>query len=201
MQCQVDQNEHFRHLLLVAFNQGSNAAKAARDICTVYGDEALAERTARRWFTRFRNGNFDLKDADRSGRPIELDESQLDQIIHEDPRLSIRELAKIIDSTPATVSRHLSAMGKVQKLGAWIPHVLSDNNRVQRFTIAGSLLACHKDTRSHKQRFLHRIITGDEKWCLYVNIKQRKQWVNRSEQPTPRVKQDLHPRRTMLCIW
>ena len=31
MECQVEKNEHFRHLLLFAFNQGSKAAKAARE--------------------------------------------------------------------------------------------------------------------------------------------------------------------------
>ncbi|EFN71377.1 hypothetical protein EAG_07533, partial [Camponotus floridanus] len=55
-------NEHFRHLLLFAFNQGSKAAKAARDICAfVYGEGAIAERTVRDWYAKFKNGNFDLK--------------------------------------------------------------------------------------------------------------------------------------------
>jgi len=35
MECQVEKNEHFRHLLLFAFNQGSKTAKAARDIWEV----------------------------------------------------------------------------------------------------------------------------------------------------------------------
>ena len=42
MECQVEKNEHFRHLLLFAFYQGSKAAKAARDICAVYGEGAIA---------------------------------------------------------------------------------------------------------------------------------------------------------------
>ena len=41
MECQV---EHFRHLFLFVFNQGSKGAKAARDICAVYGESAIAER-------------------------------------------------------------------------------------------------------------------------------------------------------------
>ena len=74
MECQVEKNEHFRHRLLFAFNQGSKAAKAARDICAVYGEGAIAERTARDWYAKFENGNFDLKDAPRSGCPVEFDE-------------------------------------------------------------------------------------------------------------------------------
>ena len=46
MDCQVDKNLHFRHLLLFAVNRGQKASKAARDICAVYGEDAMAERTA-----------------------------------------------------------------------------------------------------------------------------------------------------------
>ena len=49
MECQAEKNVHFRHLLLFAFNRGFTAAKAARDICVVYGENAMAERTARYW--------------------------------------------------------------------------------------------------------------------------------------------------------
>ena len=41
MECQVELS---RHLLLFAFNQGSKGAKAARDICAVYGEGAIAEQ-------------------------------------------------------------------------------------------------------------------------------------------------------------
>ena len=58
---------HFRYLLLFAFNRGFAAAKAARDICVVYGENAMVERTACYWFAKFKE-NFDLKDAPRSGR-------------------------------------------------------------------------------------------------------------------------------------
>ena len=42
---------------------------------------------------------------------------------------------------------------------------------------------------------------GDEKWCLYINMKQRKEWVVPGDTPKPRVKPDLHPRKTMICVW
>ncbi|CAI9734958.1 Histone-lysine N-methyltransferase SETMAR [Octopus vulgaris] len=60
MECQVKKNEYFRHLLLFAFNQGSKAEKAAGDICAMYGEGAIAERTACDWYAKFKNGNFDL---------------------------------------------------------------------------------------------------------------------------------------------
>jgi hypothetical protein len=88
-------------------------------------------------------------------------------------------------------------MGKVQKLGAWVPHVLTQDNKNQRVAICASLLACHHLARQH-QPFLSCNITGDEKWCLYINFKQRKEWLSPDKQATPCVKPDLHPRKTIL---
>ena len=34
-----------------------------------------------------------------------------------------------------------------------------------------------------------------------VNMKQKKEWVAPGDTPKPRVKPDLHPRKTMICIW
>lgn len=201
MECQVDKNTHFRHHLLFAFNRGAKAAEAAREICAVYGEDAISERTARNWYTKFKSGIFDLSDAIRSGRPTDFDEEQLNQLLHEDGRQTTRELGEKLGCDHSTIVRHLASMGKVQKLGAWVPHLLSENNKNQRSTLAAGLLARHRATHGHKQRFLYRIVTGDEKWCLYVNMKQRKEWLSPDKQATPRAKQDLHPRKTMLCIW
>ena len=91
-------------------------------------------------------------------------------------------------------------MGFAKKLGVWVPHDLSKNNKKNRLQIASQHLARHRATRGHKQR-LYQIVTGDEKWCLYINMKQRKELVAPGDMPKLRVKPDLHPRKTMICIW
>ncbi|XP_026673180.1 histone-lysine N-methyltransferase SETMAR-like, partial [Ceratina calcarata] len=55
----------YRHLMLFFFRKGKNATQAANKICAVYCEDAVAERTVRMWFTRFRTGNFDLEDQER----------------------------------------------------------------------------------------------------------------------------------------
>ena len=84
MEYQVDKNKHFWHHLLFAFNRGAKATEAAQEICEVYGEVMMPERTARNWFTKLKNENFNLEDATRSGRPIEFDEERLNQLLHED---------------------------------------------------------------------------------------------------------------------
>ena len=58
MECQVKKTEHFRHLLLFALNQGSKAAKVACNICAIYGEDAIVERTARDWYAKFINETY-----------------------------------------------------------------------------------------------------------------------------------------------
>jgi hypothetical protein len=47
MECQVEKNEHFRHLFY-EFSRGSKVAEATRNICAVYGEDSVAERTAQK---------------------------------------------------------------------------------------------------------------------------------------------------------
>jgi hypothetical protein len=69
MECQVERNEHFRHLLIYEINRGSKATEAAWNFCAVYVEDAIDERRAQKWFARFKQGNFGMSDTPRSGRP------------------------------------------------------------------------------------------------------------------------------------
>lgn len=89
---------HFRHLLYFAFCRNQKAAEAARDICAIYGEDAITARTARDWFVKFKNGNFDLNDMPRSGRPTEFDEDNLKALLKENGRQTCRELAEKMNS-------------------------------------------------------------------------------------------------------
>ena len=70
MACEGKKTEHFRSLHVIAFDNGSKAEKAARDICAVHSEGAIAERTARDCYVMFKDRNFDLIDAPRSGRQM-----------------------------------------------------------------------------------------------------------------------------------
>ena len=76
----------FRHLLFFAFHRGQKAAEAARDICMIYGEGVIGESTVRKWFAKFKNGNFDIEDTLRSERPTEFDEDHLKALLKEENR-------------------------------------------------------------------------------------------------------------------
>ncbi|KAK6030552.1 hypothetical protein OSTOST_03307 [Ostertagia ostertagi] len=92
----------------------------------------------------------------------DFDEEQLRDLIKKDGRQISRELAEKMDCDHATILRHLHSMEYTQKLGSWVPHELTEETKASRLRIAAQNLARHRATHGHRNRFLHRIITGDE---------------------------------------
>lgn len=187
--------EHIRHCMLYEFHQGKKATDATSSINSVY-PEALDVRTCQRWFSRFKDGNFDLDDLPRSGRPSDVNEDMIKEIIEEDPHQTLAEMEKRTGIDGVTISRHLKAIGKTYKAGIWVPYELSDSQKLMRLTICTSLLS-----RYENESFLDRIITGDEKWVLYDNPKRKRQWLSAGEAPMPTVKMDFRRKKILLCVW
>jgi len=79
-------------------------------------------------------------------------------------------LAEQLGVSQTAISMRLYAMGKVQKIGKWVPH---DKQMERRQNTCQILLA-----RQKRKSFLHRIVTGDEKWIYFQNSKRKKSWVD-----------------------
>ena len=110
--------------MLFQYDTGCTARAARNHICSVYG-EVVATRMVQKWFKRFREGNRNLEDEERTGRPTEVDANNLLTLIEEDPRLSTKELARQLNCNFSTVARHLEKFGKTCRSGKWVPHKLS----------------------------------------------------------------------------
>ena len=63
-------NREIRILLLHEFRLSNNASEATRNICCTMGEGVIAIRTAQHWFKKFNEGDFDLNDSPRPGRPV-----------------------------------------------------------------------------------------------------------------------------------
>ncbi|KAK6761395.1 hypothetical protein RB195_022453 [Necator americanus] len=78
----------------------------------------------------------------------------------------------------------------------WLPHALTDGNRQKRLYICTQLLS-----RNRRFDWLDAIVTGDEKWVLYVNHAHKCAWCAGDEIPDPFVKFEIHEKKVMLSVW
>lgn len=169
---------------------------AVRNINSAFGLHATNKKTIGRWYKKFNSNDYSREIADR-GRPVTtVDDGDLKAKVEENPRQTVRDLAKVFGVSAMTISRHLKSIGKVKKLDKWVPHSLNNFQKFQRMEICNSLLI-----RNNTCPFLHRIVTCDEKWVLYNNQRRSAQWLNVGESPRHMSKPDLHQKKIMITVW
>lgn len=115
-------SDKVRYILQYYYDKGENAARAREKICAVYGEETISESAARKWFVRFRSGNFDVKDVRRSGRPITVKVDKIFQKIHENRHIGTRVIAKELNINQKTVLNHLHKAGYKKHVDVWVRH-------------------------------------------------------------------------------
>ena len=187
---------HLREVLLHYFFLKKTAAESFRILCEVYGDDIIGETTCRDWFRRFKCGDFDVLDKERPGQPKKYEDGELEALLNEDPSQTQEHLAEQLGATQQSISSRLKAMGMIQKLGTWVPYALKPRDVERRFSTCEQLLQ-----RYNRKSFLHRIVTGDEKWIHYDNPKRKKSWVKPGEPAASTPKRNIHGSKLMLCIW
>ena len=96
---------HFRHILLYCFRKGKNAVRARKKLYDVYGEKSLTEHQCQNWFAHFRSGDFDLKDAPRSGCPTEIDDDKIKAMIENNLHSTTREIAEKLYISHTCVKR------------------------------------------------------------------------------------------------
>ena len=188
--------QHLREVLLGYYFSKKTAAESYRLMQEVYGDNALAKTQCFEWFSRFKSGYFDIKDKERPGQPKKFEDEELETLLSEDSCQTQEELAKSLGVTRQAISKRLNALGFIQKQGNWVPYELKPRDVERRFCMSEMLLERHK-----KNSFLHRIITGDEKWIHYDNPKRKKAYVKPGQAGPSTPKPNIHAAKVMLCIW
>lgn len=138
--------------------------QARKKLCDVYDGNSLTERQCQRWFARFRSGDFDIKDAPRSGRPTIVDDDKI--------KAMLKANRHIMRHTRNSREPHHI------KFNRFLPFTTARIRckKFKRINICDLLLKS-KNTDS----FLKIIITGDEKWIVYDNIVRKRSWCKLGE--------------------
>ena len=112
---------HIRNVLLFLFLSSAKKPDAERQLSNVYPGHAPHRNTISHWYSRFEEGDYSLKDEERSGRPSEVDLDKLKDLLKEDPFQSSREMATTLGVSHRTVLNDLEKLGKVKKLAVLSP--------------------------------------------------------------------------------
>uniref|UniRef100_A0A1I7V2P1 HTH_48 domain-containing protein n=1 Tax=Caenorhabditis tropicalis TaxID=1561998 RepID=A0A1I7V2P1_9PELO len=185
-----------RACFLYEFLQKNSAAETHRKICHVIGDDTLHYETVKFWFKRFKEGNYNLEDNARTGRPRLNVEVDIEEELEKEPKPSVREVASSLGLNKDTVHRRLRQSGRVPKFGQLLPHDLTVDQKNLRCDLALSLIS-----RKRNFDWISKIVTGDEKWCFLVNHNRKRQWVKIGEAAKIDIKPEIHEKKVMLSIW
>ena len=73
----VPDKKHLREALLFCFHLKKKAVEARPLLEEAYDEHALSKTTCEDWFKRFKNGDFDIEDKIRIGRPKLIEDTEL----------------------------------------------------------------------------------------------------------------------------
>jgi len=59
---------------LLRFLYEKNAVKATAMICAAYGENPVSHTTCKRWYQKFRQGDFSIEHEPRAGRPQKIEQ-------------------------------------------------------------------------------------------------------------------------------
>ena len=171
----------------------------------VYGNEAMSHVTCFEWHARFKRGRTSLEDDERSGRlstsstPTNVE--TIRWLVHEDRRITIKEIAAIVNVSYGTVQTILTRDMNMHRIAAkFVPRLLTPEQKEHRVEICEELRQRALDDPS----FMWRVITGDESWVYGYDPESKQQSLQWKSPGSPRpkkVRQSRSAIKSMLIVF
>lgn len=193
-----------RIIIKFFFAQQSTAAECHRSLVRILGRNALDISTVRRWFRRFKAGNYDIKDH-RGAHTVQTHESieiisAIQEAFNQTRSWTIRCLSAKLDITKSTCYEIISKKLRMTKLNSkWVPQELTDEQKIIR--VEYSELNVREYNRQ-KTRLEHTV-TIDETWISLNRPPEKdqvKEWRLQGERPTPVSRPDRYSPKVMMIL-
>ena len=91
-------------------------------VSSSYDEAALSERTCREWFQRFKSGDFDVENRHGGGKVKIFENFELEALLAEYSCQTQEELIESLGVSQKVISKHLKAVGMIQKQVNWVPY-------------------------------------------------------------------------------
>ncbi|UYV70186.1 hypothetical protein LAZ67_7002112 [Cordylochernes scorpioides] len=155
-------------------------ADAFRMLTVAYGEATLDRSNIYRWYEMFSEGQEDVNDEERAGRPSTstTDEkiNQVEKMILANRRITVREVAEELNiSIGSCHSIFINDLGMRRVAAKFVPKLLNCDQKQHRMNIANEMLDSVRDDPN----LLQRVITGDEAWVYGYDVEtktQSSQW-------------------------
>ncbi|CAK1593511.1 unnamed protein product [Parnassius mnemosyne] len=122
-------NYDLRTELVFWYHLRTTDAESHRMLIKAYGKYSLGKTWYFEWFKKFNSGDFDVKNEERGKPPKIFTDDELQVLLDEDGTRTLQELANQLNMTQEAVPIRVKAMGKVQKVGKWVPHELNERQK------------------------------------------------------------------------
>ena len=181
------ENLHIRYYIQMRVNLGNDAISIHNDFKIVKRDQAPSYSTIQRWVKHFKEGEQQLKDKPRSGRPItattKTNIELVRNVIDDNPYCSYDEIEAQTSLSRGTIQNIIHNELKLKKIASrFVPYNLSEKNKKDRVSMCRENLLKIESGRWR----LCDIITGDESWFYWRQIGKKQSnasWVAEDEKP------------------
>ncbi len=170
MELKVEQ----RTVLKFLVSTGATPINCWKELQFGFGADTPSQKTVRKWYKQFQEGETSTKDLPRTGRPRTArnddKKGQLVQLLDQDCRQTVRGLAYQLDVGKSSVHNMLKKDLKFSKIAPqFIPKDLNDDQKCQRLHI------CEQDLERLKndEHLISKIITGDKSWIAVLELQKK----------------------------
>ena len=199
------EKSQYRFYIGIRQSQGADARTIWEELITYASHQAPSHTTVKLWFRKLRGGQKSLEDKTRQGRPItKTSPDNIEAVRHlveEDPHITYDEIEAETSLSRGSIHTILHEHLKLRKITSrWVPHELTEKNKVDRVTICKQNLAKFKENKWR----LCDVLTGDESWFYLrqiANKQQNKSWVAAGESARTVVKRGIFEPKFMFTVF
>ena len=187
-----------RAVMHFLFLKGFNNKLIQTEINSVYDDDPISLRTIQKWTHRFKNGNHDLNDGSRIGRPKKSNLiPKIEEILIEDEGASCKKISELLSISDKTIKRILIEEMQMMKIHShWIPHQLTMKNREKRVECPKEILKIIENASLKKRA---NILTQDESWFFFENPRDWI-WQKSTDPRQKKIRRNISSKKIMISV-
>jgi transposase len=157
-------NMSFRQNAVIEFRmrEGNSTGIIYERLSGMYGDVCIGASSVRRWVKHFKDGNTEIVDQPRCGRPrtaaTERNKQKVDELIRQDRKITFREIAAQLGVGHHAVQGMMDILGYRKVYSRWVPRLFTgtEEHRTAGTALPSTPQSCFEPLRLQHVRVLER---------------------------------------------